>query len=344
MQQFIFTNRAIVKKRGVEQIDTSDSCGNTQNLRFGYLDVSKKKVALIPDPDIVKEHGIESYETIDYKDSKQKGSSEWFNRIYAEMKEDKEKNDTLVFIHGFYCGFKCFISNMEHLVTNYVDNPESSIGRVVGFCWPSNNNLLQYKNDREDAHYAGAALARGWIKLMQFFSEFVGVDNQCGKNIHLLAHSLGNAVFEKMIASVLSSRYSSFGQVFKEVVLAAPDIQHDAFEKGNPLYHINDFCERVHVYTHKSDDALRISKYTKNFESRLGKNGPVRPFHIPSNVSIVDCSLIKDQRSIKEKLFDHWYYKNSQTVIDDIGLVLNGADSFENRNYIANQNKFILKP
>lgn len=342
MQQFFFTNRAVFENNGIEHLDTRNSAGASMNLRFGYIDLTSKKVELIQDIKIESDGGADTYRTVDYKKDKKKGSAEWFHRLYDDMCKDDAKNDTLVFIHGFQCGFDCFIENMRHLKASYVDNPNSNIARIVGFTWPSNNNLLQYPADRADAIYAGEAFARGWHKLLQFFHEVVGVDKRCGNAIHLLAHSLGCQVFEQMVASVNKSRFSGIGQVFNEIILAAPDIQHDAFEKGNPLHSINNFCERMHVYTHKSDDALRISKYTKNFESRLGKNGPISPFNIPGNVTIVDCSKVKDQKTGKEKLIDHWYYKRSATVVSDIELVLNGEDHFSNRSYISNQNKYQL--
>ena len=343
MEQFFFTNRSIIKDNGVEKVDTRHSAGASMNLRFGYLDVDSKEIRLIPDAVEYDENGQETYEDIHYNSENRKGSAEWFHKLYEEMQSDDLKNDTLVFIHGFYCGFECFINNMKHLKKHYVDNPSSNIARIVGFTWPSNNKLTQYPSDRSDALFAGEALAKSWQKLLQFFSEVVGIDKRCGNAIHLMAHSLGTRVFEQMVDHINKSHYSGLGQVFSEIILAAPDIQHDTFEKGNPLYNINDFCERLHVYTHKSDDALRISKYTKNFESRLGKNGPVKPFNIPNNVTVVDCTKISDQKTGREKLIDHWYYKNSATVIKDIEMVLNGDDEFPKRSYKASQNKYILK-
>lgn len=344
MEQFFFTNRCIIDNDGDEKVDTRHSAGATTNLRFGYIDLGTKSHRLLPEVPI---NGNGQFEDVDYTSStgRGNGSAIWFKELYDQMIQDDKKNDTLVFIHGFQCGFDCFINNLKHLKKAYVDNNDSNIARIVGFTWPSNNNILQYRADRADAKYAGEAFARGWHKLLQFFSQVVGVNKRCGNGIHLLAHSLGGQVFEQMVHSVNNGPYASLGQVFSEVILAAPDVQHDTFEKGNPLYKINDFCQRLHVYTHKSDDALRISKYTKNFESRLGKNGPVRPFNLPNNVSIVDCSGISDQKTGREKLLDHWYYKNSATVISDIEQVLNGVDedSISKRIFKANLNKYILK-
>jgi len=344
-RQFIITNRPVHRRNNKDQINEENDAHNTLNLRFGYYDVNTDEVELIPEVSRIKN----KFRAVDYTYSRRRkkfqGSELWFRELYSEMAENSEKNDTLLFIHGFACGYKCLIDNLMHLYESYVNNPDSNISRIAAFSWPSNNSLTQYPKDKADAGFAGVALARGYQKLIQFFSQYFkdGENERCGSNLHLLCHSMGNQVFESMVKNILDAA-TPYGQVFKEIILAAPDISNDVFEKGKPLSRILDFGERVHVYMHKKDKALVVSHLTKNFKARLGKTGPSNPFSLPPNVNIVDASEIKDQESTKEKLVDHWYYKRSDVIIKDISEVLNGQNTFTQRlNERDHNNYYVIK-
>ncbi len=348
-KHYIITNRPIHIKSGREQMDESNSAATTYNLRFGTAEIvkgtngkPKAKVEMIPDLPIKDEkfHDV-SYLKIDEEDKPQ-GSAKWFKALYDDMATDKKNNDTLFFIHGFNCGYKCLVENLLDLDRIFVKNRANPIARIVAFSWPSNNMLTEYRKDQADAGYAGIALARGYHKLLKFFSDFVK-NKDCENNIHVLCHSMGNQVLERMVKEITTSPLP-VAPVFKEIVLAAPDIDNDALEPGKPLYRITDFCQRVHIYFHKSDDALKISDKTKNKTNRLGLTGPTRPLELRMNVNVVEASEIKDSEGIKEKLIDHWYYKNSETVADDIRQVFSGVhtEKIKGREYLQHKNIFRL--
>ncbi|NJM25977.1 MAG: alpha/beta hydrolase [Bacteroidia bacterium] len=288
----------------------------------------------------------DEFAKVDYKDAEAdaplSGSAAWFKSLYDDMSKDKEGNDTLFFIHGFNCGYQCLVDNLIDLDRLLVRNRSNPIARIVAFSWPSNNMILEYKQDQADAHYAGIALARGYYKLLKFFSEFVK-NKACQNNIHVLCHSMGNQVLERMVKDVSNSHLPS-APIFKEVLLAAADIDNNTLEPGHPLYNVTDFCQRVHIYYNKSDDALKISDLTKNRINRLGLTGPTRPLELRMNVNVVDTSEIRDAKSTKEKLIDHWYYKNSDTVMGDIRQVLSGihTEKIKGRDYLQHKNIFRL--
>jgi esterase/lipase superfamily enzyme len=348
-KHYIITNRPIHVKNGREQIDETNQAATTYNLRFGTAEIvkgrngkSKVKVEMIPDAPVV----ANKYEKIDYEnlntEENPSGSAKWFESLYDDMKTDKEDNDTLFFIHGFNCGYKCLVENLIDLDKMLVKNRANPIARIVAFSWPSNNMLIEYRKDQADAGYAGIALARGYHKLLKFFSEFVQ-DNSCENNIHLLCHSMGNFVFERMVKEVTASPLPA-APIFKEIVLAAADIDNNVLEPGKPLFNITDFCQRVHIYYNKSDDALKISESTKNSVNRLGLTGPTRPLELRMNVNVVDTSEIKDAQGIKENLINHWYYKNSETVASDIRQVFSGihTERIKGREYLQHKNIFRL--
>jgi esterase/lipase superfamily enzyme len=348
-KHYIITNRPIRVKNGQEQIDESNQAATTYNLRFGTAEIvkvregkPKVKVEMIPD---VPVHNNQ-FKRLPYANLEAKenllGSAKWFKSLYNDMTEDKKNNDTLFFIHGFNCGFQCLLDNLIDLDKLFVKNRSNPIARIVAFSWPSNNMITEYRKDQADAGYAGIALARGYYKLIKFFSEFVK-NKHCENNIHVLCHSMGNQVFERMVKEIINSRIPA-APVFKQVILAAPDIDNDAFEPSKPLYHITDFCDRVHIYFHKSDEALKISDKTKNKTNRLGLTGPTRPLELRMNVNVVDASDIKDSQGLSEKLVDHWYYKKSETVLYDIRQVFSGnhTEHIKGREYLQHKNIFRL--
>lgn len=348
MKNFIITNRPVITRRGKDVIDTSDSTITTQNLRFATLDMETLEVEVLPD---VPTDDQGQYLTVDYSkyDNVDQlcGSEQWFNMIYQEMAGKEQRNDTLFFIHGFRCGFDCFIKIMQDLHRLYVEDGASQIQRIVGFTWPSNDKLTQYHRDQNDALMSGMALSRGYNKLIQFFKEFFIRPEEhpfCESDIHLLCHSMGNQVFESMF-SHLKNDGATIVPVFKEVILAAPDIDYDVFEKEKPFHDIHRIAERVHVYFHRSDDALKISHLTKNRVNRLGLNGPRNIFDVPSNVQFVDASDVKDAPGTQERLIDHWYYKESPTIVRDMKQIFNGlpATLSEGRTYMAHRHMVQLK-
>ncbi|MBX2894837.1 MAG: alpha/beta hydrolase [Cyclobacteriaceae bacterium] len=351
-KHYIITNRPVRVKNGQEQIDESNQAATTYNLRFGTAEIvkgrdgkPKAKVEIIPDVPLHNNKFKElTYKNLEATENLP-GSAQWFKSLYDEMgTKRKSGNDTLFFIHGFNCGYECLIKSLIDLDRIFVKDRSNPIARIVAFSWPSNDMLTEYRKDQADAGYAGIALARGYHKLLKFFSEYLSdPDKHCKNNIHVLCHSMGNQVFERMVKEIISSHIPA-APIFKQVVLAAPDIDNDALEPNKPLHHITDFCDRVHIYFHKSDDALKISNLTKNKTNRLGLTGPTRPLELRMNVNVVEASKIKDAQGIEEKLIDHWYYVNSETVAHDIRQVFSGihTELIKGREYLQHKNIFRL--
>ncbi len=265
------------------------------------------------------------------------GSQRFFVERYNQMTSGSDNSgDLLLFIHGFNCGYQNFCENLDTFYNDYV-KPGSNISQVVGFTWPSNSKLFDYKDDRTDAKQAAIAFDRGYNKLLRFFRHFFATkeNEPCDRNIHLICHSMGNQVFENFVADMIDQY--GLREMFKEVIMAAPDVSYLAFEPGKPLYRIRELCERVHVYTHSKDRALGISRYTKNFEKRLGNNGPANFGRVPDNISFIDCTNVSDQSGIGNNLIDHSYFQQSPSVTKDIGEVLNGKTPNRQQGQFSNQ-------
>ncbi len=270
-----------------------------------------------------------------------KGSAAMFYDLYSdtvcfrnETRKNRSKkvilkNDILFFIHGFSTGFQSSLDHIKQLHTLYIDNKESPIRHLVYLSWPSRDSkLFTYSGDQEDSRDTGAILARVFRKTQIFFYEAFDVAKQehCLGRIHMMCHSMGNQVFETFMQTIANEKYLP---VITEVVLLHADVQDDIFEPQEPFYYLKDICRRVHVYIHNGDDALRISRFTKNGTKRLGQRGPRNLSVLNEETFIVDVTNNSDSVSLKEGVFDHWGYLERKEEIEDIISVFRGLS--ENR-------------
>ncbi len=140
--------------------------------------------------------------------------------------------------------------------------------RVVLFTWPSNGQALpfvSYKSDRSDAAGSAGAVGRALLKLRDFLHEAgrearsadrrvqrlreqlaaQGVraseveravaqfesTELCGRNLHLLAHSMGNYVLQHALQRLWDfSPGSTLPRIFDRVFLCAADVDDDVLE------------------------------------------------------------------------------------------------------------------
>lgn len=242
------------------------------------------------------------------------GTAQMFRELYDSMKAEvcraeaagtmaTRKGDALVFVHGFNYSWADSLKHLHRLTRIYADAAPSPVSNIVYLSWPSWGRQLSYKNDQEIALQAGIAFGRLFAKVVRFYRDVFGADPDdrrrspaefCGARIHLAAHSMGNQVLEQFMRT-----FDDIGRlqspVFGEALLLHADADWTALEPGNPMHTLPAFAERIHVYNHTSDDALRISEHTKNDARRLGRHGPrsITPGVLTDRTLIVDCSDLR---------------------------------------------------
>ena len=241
-------------------------------------------------------------------------------------------DSVLFFVHGFNTDLEGVRSNFKDLSERYVQNSDCSIKHIVIFTWPGMSPTipLHYRNDAKDAERSGEALARAMNSLRGFFQFYLGKAQHapCESKIHLMLHSMGHRVFRSAIRANMRGRKTGL-MPFEEILCIAGDVPYNIFENGEEYSHLLDYGERVHVYFHKKDKALDISKYTKNFANMLGRYGRKhKPIDQPW---VVDCNVTNtkddDGVTLRNNLINHWYYYTSTEVVEDIVGVLEGGDS-----------------
>ena len=323
MKHYFITNREIIQdSNGNEYIrpDGSERAGD--NLRFGTYDIVDKKFDIFPEP---RTEADLAYRVIKptVNNEQLHGSSRFFKELYDAMIADSVlEGDVLVFIHGFNTSLKSVEEAFISLHENYVKPDDNPIKHIVILTWPGQKKgiPLHYRNDKKDAERSGEAFARSFEKLISFFIEFLGPaktgNPACGKNLHLMAHSMGNRVLKHLVIELLKERHN-LPDLFKSISLVAADVEYDIFEYDGAFRKLIDMGDKINIYYHRSDNILDISKYTKNFTNRLGRVGRSRNDPNQPSIQEFDCTAYPQNKGdLMERKGDHWYYYTSTKAIE----------------------------
>lgn len=265
------------------------------------------------------------------------GSRKIFEEIRAEMVAQKQ--DCMIFIHGFNVSFEEAILRCAQLKAFYADRPMT----WVLFTWPSDGSMLPYlayASDREDARSSGVALGRGLQKLASFLSGSRPED-YCGQSVHLMTHSMGGYALRWAFQSILGTT-SSLRRLMEHILMFAPDEDDDAFELDHKLKRLPDMARRLTLYHNAGDLALVTSDTTKGNPDRLGAAGPRNSRALPDKVSVVDCEPVTHR---KKDPTGHSYYCLNEAVRRDVLAVLDGQapGDVKLRQYVPERRAFRLK-
>lgn len=234
------------------------------------------------------------------------------------------KQPICITIHGFADNW-ILGTNLAPFLRRWLDVPMV----MCPFSWPSQGTILTspadilrpgkaYNADRKSAFLSG-------LNFAQFIEHVSGVAAQADTELFLIAHSLGSYVLETATALLGVRRLP---RPFAEVVLAAPDIDRNAFDPGRELASLADNANRVSVYYSHTDLALDAS-HLANGTVPMGLSGPADQDNTvrfpPDKFRFVDCSDVHDSGTVDDTpslLVTHELYVRSPTVRDDIRKVL----------------------
>lgn len=341
---YIITNREVTSRKSRNYISVNEKeymrkDGDEEarhNLRYGTVSFNPEKVKKLSDFDIkilpdVETETLEKYADGQSVNKKVFPSTQIFEELYKNGIKAKEKEDILVFVHGFRNDLETALVALGELHKKYVEPINSPIQKIVLFTWPAKKKMLKYRSDAYDAEQSGFALARSMGSLREFFRQKFVAEKKpgCNQNIHLLCHSMGNRVLQSMISSLIAIDVP-ITNMFGEIILAAPDVDYDAMQEPKPLYKLIDLGQRVHVYFNNRDLALEISETTKNSFNRLGRWGAKKTDRLPDDVYECDVTETSDAKGISNQVTNHSYFIASESVIEDIKAVLRGDSSIFN--------------
>lgn len=277
-----------------------------------------------------------------YKDNEKEGSLLLFDNLRKDM--IKNKNDTIIFFHGFSNTFNDSINIGANILDRIEENSNGQYytPNMIVFSWPSDGDIKAYYDDKYDAELSCGSISRTIEKLYRFYLKLKEENiDPCEQKLHIIAHSMGNYALSCGINTYIKNNKPI--QFFDEAILIAADEDFDAFEDNNKLNNLKplfELAKRTTVYYNENDPLLKLANNTKNNSPRLGIVGPRYPNILPKNINIVDVT-----QSINRKEHRYHISEKDRKFKKDMINVLNGENSFmiKNREYKSQINTFLLK-
>lgn len=296
------TDRKINPKEKWEDYYT----GERGKLKFGIAEVSipkKHKLGEMERPskylfwqkEKIGEHVIiSSLEDLQKKD--------FLKFLNSKLNNFEEKN-ILIFIHGFNVTFASAIRR-----TAQISYDLQFKGVPMTYSWPSQGNTSEYAKDETSVQYTIP-------HLVKFLKEVI--DTKGEANLHILGHSMGTRALANALKE-LSLTYPG-KHLFKNIILAAPDIDKDVFE--GIYLDIIKTTDQITLYASSDDTALKLSKTVHGGE-RIGQGGD--DIFVFKGLDTIDATGIDtiDATGIDTSLLGHSYFAEKEILINDLKDVI----------------------
>jgi len=201
--------------------------------------------------------------------------------VWRWFDEQDTDGRVLIFVHGYNVQFADAVFRLAQIAEDL-----SIRAAPVLFSWPSGGELAGYYYDRESANYSRDA-----------FESVISqaVESEKVTQVAILAHSMGSWITMETLRQI-SIRDGALSEKITDVVLAAPDLDVDVFQKQFQRLG----AQRPHfTFLVSNDDrALNVSKVLGRGVQRLGAIDPTQePYRsrieATPGVTFVDLSALE---------------------------------------------------
>jgi len=175
-------------------------------------------------------------------------------------------------------------------------------GAPILYSWPSRNRMVAYTEDEDSVQWTA-------FHLRAFLEELA--ERTKATKIHLIAHSMGNRALASALQVIAAEHRGQSSQLFRQIVLAAPDIGADTVELL--AHEIQPLARRITLYASAYDDALLISRLV---------HGVLRAGQTGQNLVVVAGIDTVDASGVKTDFLGHSYYGQSDSIVSDIRKIL----------------------
>lgn len=228
--------------------------------------------------------------------------------LSAAVRKSPDRS-VLVFIHGFNNKFEDAVYRFAQIV-----HDSGAHSAPVLATWPSRGSLLAYGYDRESTNYTRNALEN----LFQYLARDPEV-----KEVSILAHSMGNWLALESLRQ-MAIRNDGLPAKFKNVMLAAPDVDVDVFR--SQIEDMGKQRPQFTLFVSRDDRALAVSRRVWGDVARLGaidpEQEPYKTEFEANDISVIDLTKIK----VGDRLH-HTKFAESPEIVQLIGTRLSSGQS-----------------
>ncbi|HSC45993.1 MAG TPA: alpha/beta hydrolase [Candidatus Acidoferrum sp.] len=223
----------------------------------------------------------------------------FYRELSASVDASSEKK-AFVFVHGYYTSFEDAARRTAQLAYDLRFQ-----GVPIFYSWPSKDAVLDYAADEATID---------WVRphLKYFLKQVARRSN--ADSIYLVAHSMGNRILTRALSDLAAEHPGIPKSRFKEVVLAAPDV--DAGEFRQLARKIESAATHITLYASSKDKALVASKLFHDY-ARAGESGD--HLLVVQGIDTIDVS------AIDTGFLGHSYVADNSSVITDIFYLLSGV-------------------
>lgn len=221
--------------------------------------------------------------------------------VLPDYQHEQQKHLSL-FVHGYNNSWEDSVSRYVRIEDALYRNGEG-LGALVLLSWPSNGSTAAYLADRSDAEDSAPGLAALLVRLHDHLigkqreaAKTGDVQDFCRAKISIIAHSMGNYVVQKALATA-SKRLNNpqLVTLINQLVMVAADVDNDLFQKSKPDTDdgslMANLCYRVAALYSGLDSVLGASAGLKHFGTRrLGRSGLANRHDVHDNVFDLDVS------------------------------------------------------
>lgn len=175
-------------------------------------------------------------------------------------------------------------------------------GAPVFYSWPSRGETKAYIADEQMIEWAQP-------NLRSFLEDYASRSD--AENIYVIAHSMGNRALTRAVSTLLSER-PDLRPRFKEIILAAPDIDSEVFRRDIAPA-MTRLGRPVTLYASSEDKALMLSKSLHAYP-RAGDAG--EGLVVVPGIETIDAS------KVDTGFLGHSYYGDTRSVLSDIFYII----------------------
>lgn len=206
---------------------------------------------------------------------------------------DSGTNSAFIFFHGYNVTFSAAAKRTAQMAYDL-----KFPGIPFFYSWPSAGRVSAYTKDEGNIQWSEPHI--------KAFLNDVAKETDI-ENIYLIAHSMGNRGLTRALGTLITEQ-PDLKSKFKEVILAAPDIDADVF-KRDILPKLTAQKLPITLYASADDKALIASKKVHGY-SRAGDTG--------DSIIVAEGIETIDATGLDTGFLRHSYFSETQPMLKDI--------------------------